>query len=291
MEFRTNGALNISAKNATESQAGIITEARVRELAGGVAPSLSAEAPLKIEDGQISLTKDPAGPVTSSSAGLSVREITPETESESETGVVSKATIKSLFKPFDGSVDPEGGLETTVEGLLAVNFGYNKWYNNIGVGSDGELTLVGRNSDTLHADTNTIAEPVGQPTPATSWPDGFWYGAPKFIQDTTSPTDPSSAEFVLSSGVFEVQEAGSKTWKKAETGTFELVSYADRLREDGAAKGYPQYHSLYARITPYGQSYYTPSTTEDEGRVKIQGLRVHYAYYNVYVTPKDSASE
>lgn len=275
--FDHNGSLKISAKNATESAAGIISEARVKELAGSVAPSLSAEAPLKIEDGE-----------------LSVREITPETESETETGVVSKATIKSLFKPFDGSVDPEGGLETTIDGLLAVNFGYNKWYNNLGVGSDGELTLVGRNSDTLRAATDTIAEPIGE-TPTTSWPDRFWDGAPTFIQDVTTPTapnGPSNAEFILSSGVFEVQEAGSKTWTKAELGTFELVSYADRLLENGAAKGYPQYHSLYARITPYGQSYYTPSsTTEVEGRVKIQGLRVHYAYYNLYVVPKDSASE
>ena len=281
--FDRNGSLKISAKNATESEAGIISESRVKELASG--PSLSAEAPLKLEDGQISLTKDPAGPVTSSAAGLSVREITPETESESEAGVVSKETIKSLFKPFDGSVAPDGGLETTVAGLLAVKLGMPE-YDNIGVGSDGELTLVGYGT-TLHADTKTIAEPIGQPTPITSWMDGFWDGRPDFLQDTQSPNNASNAaEFVLSSGVFEVQEAGSKTWKEAKLGTFELVSYADRLRDDGAAKGYPQYHSLYARITPYGQSYYTPSTTEDEGRVKIQGLRVHYAYYNIYALPK-----
>ena len=279
-----NGVGEVIAKPATESSAGIISEARVKELAGGVAPSLSAETPLKLEDGQISLTKDPAGPVTSSEAGLSVREITPETESETETGVVSKATIKSLFEPFDGSVDPNGGLETTIDGLLAVNFGGNTLYNNIGVGSDGELTLVGRGL-TLNAASKTIAEPVGEPTPITDWMDGFWIGKPYFLQDTTSPENASNkAEFVLSSGVFEVQEVGSTAWKKAELGTFELVSYADRLREDGDADGYPNYHSLYARITPYGQSFYTPSTTEEEGgREKIQGLRVHYAYYNVYV--------
>ena len=279
--FDRNGALEISAKNATESEAGIISEARVKELAGTVAPSLSAEAPLKLDDGQISLTKDPAGPVTSSSAGLSVREITPETESEEETGVVSKKTIKSLFKPFDGSVDPEGGLETTVAGLLAVKFGSRPEYNNIGVDADGALTLVGRGL-TLRADTNTLAKPMGG---STDWGTGFWVGKPCFITDVTSPNNQSKAEFVLSSGVFEVQEAGSTAWKTAELGTFELVSISDRLREDGAAKGYPMYHSLYARITPYGQSYYTPSTTEDEGRVKIQGLRVHYAYYDVYVLP------
>ena len=284
--LRTNGALEISAKNATEEEAGIISEARVRELASG--PSLSAEAPLKLEDGELSLTKDPAGPVTSSSAGLSVREITPDTESEDETGVVSKATIKSLVKPFDGGVDPNGGLETTDHGLLAVKFGSNTRYNNLGVGSDGELTLVGRGT-TLEASTKTIAEPVGESTPITDWMDGFWAGRPRFIQDTTSPNAPSKAEFVLASGVFEVLEAGSSTWTEAELGTFELVTYPDRLREeDGPAKGFPQYHTLYARITPYGQSYYTPSTTEEEGgRYKIQGLRVHYAYYNIYALPTE----
>ena len=283
----TNGSLKIEAKNATEEEAGIISESRVRELASG--PSLSAEAPLKLEDGELSLTKDPAGPVTSSSAGLSVREITPETESETETGVVSKATIKSLVKPFEGGIDPEGGLKTTIDGMLAVKFGSNTLYNNLGVGSDGELTLVGRGL-TLRDDTITIAEPVGVPTPTTDWMDGLWLGKPYFITDTTSPNNLSKAEFVLSSGIFEVQEVGSTAWKEAELGTFELVSIPDRIREEGEAKGFPQYHSLYARITPYGQSYYTPSTTE-EGRVKIQGLRVHYAYYNIYVTPKDSASE
>ena len=102
-----NGQGEVTAKPATESAAGIISEARVKELASG--PSLSAEAPLKLEDGEISLTKDPAGPVTSSSAGLSVREITPETESETETGVVSKATIKSLAQ-YSGAIDSGRGL-------------------------------------------------------------------------------------------------------------------------------------------------------------------------------------
>ena len=283
----TGTTYSVGVSPATEEEAGIISEARVKELASG--PSLSAEAPLKLEDGQISLTKDPAGPVTSSEAGLSVREITPETESETEAGVVSKETIKSLVKPFDGGVDPNGGLKTTIAGLLAVNFGYNKGYNNLGVGSNGGLTLVGRNSNTLDAATDTIAEPIGEPTPDTSWPVGLWDGAPIFIQDVTSPNAPSNAEFVLSSGVFEVLKAGSTAWTEAKLGTFELVSYPDRIREDqGAAKGFPQYHALYARITPYGQSYYTPSNTEDEGRVKIQGVRVHYAYYTLYVVPKDS---
>ena len=280
--LRTNGALEISAKPATEEEAGIISEARVKELASG--PSLSAEAPLKIEDGQLSLTKDPAGPVTSSSAGLSVREITPETESEEETGVVSKKTIKSLAASGGAypGVAPNGGLEVGTAGLKVKGLSYE--YNNIGLTSDGELTLVGFGTE-LHADTKTLAAHIGEPTPSTDWMDGFWDGRPDFIQNTQSPNATDAAEFVLSSGVFEVQEAGSETWTKAKSGTFELVSIPDRLQDDGVANGFPQYHSLYARITPYGQNYYTPSTTEVEGRVKIQGLRVHYAYYNIYVTP------
>ena len=213
-----------------------------------------------------------------------MREITPETESEDETGVVSKKTIKSLFKPFDGSVDPEKGLETTIDGLLAVKLGSNTLYNNLGFGSDGELTLVGAGT-TVHAESKTIAEPVGEPTPTTDWEAGFWAGKPYFLQDTTQPNDPSKAEFILSSGVFEVQEVGSTAWKTAELGTFELVNYPDRLREEGAAAGYPQYHTLYARITPYGQSYYTPTASEGSSLVHIQGLRVKYSYYNVYVLP------
>ena len=132
----TNGALKIEAKNATESEAGIISEARVKELASG--PSLSAEAPLKIEDGQLSLTKDPAGPVTSSSAGLSVREITPETESETETGVVSKATIKSLAQ-YSGAVNAAFGLDGTQPGGLRIIAGHGMAFGEPSRYPAGEL--------------------------------------------------------------------------------------------------------------------------------------------------------
>lgn len=147
MELSTNGALKISAKNATEVIAGVITEARVKELASG--PSLSAEAPLKIEDGKISLTKDPAGPVTSSSAGLSVREITPDTESETETGVVSKETIKSLAQ-YSGAVNEDYGLTNQIEGGLrllrgpGMEFGVAAAYDNNAVQVTGRALGVSR---------------------------------------------------------------------------------------------------------------------------------------------------
>lgn len=109
----------VGVSAATEEEPGVITEARVKELAGGVAPSLSAEEPLKLEGGTISLAKDPNGPVTSSRVGLSVREITPSTESESEAGVVSKATIKSLAQ-YSGAIDEGRGLRI-YEGKVGVH--------------------------------------------------------------------------------------------------------------------------------------------------------------------------
>ena len=107
-EEQSGTTYTVGVSAATEDEAGIISEARVKELAGTVAPSLSAEAPLKLENGELSLTKDPAGPVTSSSAGLSVREVTPQTSSESEAGVVSKGTIKSLASAYAQGVKLAG---------------------------------------------------------------------------------------------------------------------------------------------------------------------------------------
>lgn len=278
----------LEAKPATESEAGIISEARVKELASG--PSLSAEAPLKLEDGELSLTKDPAGPVTSSSAGISVREITPDTESEDETGVVSKKTIKSLLEPFSGSVNPEGGLELDAHGLLGVKLGVNPWQNPIGVGPDGELTLIGNSTaQVVREGIDVVAEPISG---STSWPDGFWNGKPDFAASTPAGTPASKAEFVLSSGYFEVRKSGSSKWEAAEDGTFELVSYPRKLREGGAAAGYPIEHSIYSRITPYGKVYYTPEQTSDsDDRVHIVGMRVHYSYYTVYVLPLELPTE
>ena len=153
----------LEVEEANEYEAGIISEARVKELASG--PSLSAEEPLKLEDGELSLTKDPAGPVTSSSAGISVREITPDTESETETGVVSKETIKSLAQ-YSGAVNDEFGLDGSRPGGLRIlagqgmDFGVPRGYasgedtplgsKGLGVsralpdGSLADTTLVGR---------------------------------------------------------------------------------------------------------------------------------------------------
>lgn len=178
IEFRTNGALSISAKTATESEAGIISEARVKALAGGVAPSLSAEAPLSLEDGQLSLTKDPAGPVTSSSAGLSVREITPETESESETGVVSKKTIQDLVK-YSGAVNDTFGLDGTHAGGLRVLAGQGMDFGAPRGYASGEATPAGSKGlgvsralpDGSLADTTLLGRFVVNPHSGSSLPE------------------------------------------------------------------------------------------------------------------------
>ena len=176
----TNGALKISAKAATESEAGIISEARVKELASG--PSLSAEAPLSLEDGTLSLTKDPAGPVTSSEAGLSVREITPDTESESETGVVSKKTIKSLAQ-YSGAVNEDYGLTNKFEGGMrllrgpGMDFGKVHAYNNNAEQVYGRALGVSRE---LPTDVPTPGCLLGTFTPGQEIEEGGvkWYYLP-----------------------------------------------------------------------------------------------------------------
>lgn len=100
----------LKAKTATESEAGIISEARVREIAGTVAPNLSAESPLKLEDGVLSAIPYPhvegEGPVkvNGRSAQLPGGEQTGMTYSvrvdaatETEAGVITEARVKELI--------------------------------------------------------------------------------------------------------------------------------------------------------------------------------------------------
>lgn len=100
----------LEAKTATEDSAGIISEARVKELAGTVVPSLSAESPLKLEDGELSAIPYPRvegeGPVkvNSRSAQLPGGDQTGMTYSvgvnsatETEAGVITEARVKELI--------------------------------------------------------------------------------------------------------------------------------------------------------------------------------------------------
>ena len=276
--FDRNGALKISAKAATESEAGIISEARVKELASG--PSLSAEAPLKLEDGELSLTKDPAGPVTSSSAGLSVREITPETESETETGVVSKKTIKSIATSggvYPG-VAPNGGLEARADlgGLVVKGIGDS--YNPLGVNSYGELMLTG-GVEKLRLDSKEI-----NLIDDDSDNDFFTSFVAYFLTDISTVNNDRRAVFVLPTGYFEVKN-GSGAWEKAHVGCFELFAEADRISTYSGNKGYPIYHRLYVRITPRGQAVYTNQDPGGSGKTKITNLRVTYAAYDLFISP------
>ena len=276
--FDRNGSLKISAKTATESEAGIISESRVKELASG--PSLSAEAPLKLEDGQISLTKDPAGPVTSSEAGLSVREITPDTESETETGVVSKETIKALAKvSVSGGAATNGGLKEYKNGGLGVSLGFNEDYNPIGVSPDGFLMLTGGSYKLMRG-----IQEIG----LTSYRDSELTAL--FIRDVSPTSATQRAVFSLPTGYFEVRN-GDGAWQQAKPGCFELFTEADRVSPYDDNTNYPIHHELYVRFTPRGQAFYSPDTKDtdpDESAAnKITDIRVTYAVYNLYILPTE----
>ena len=273
----TGTTYTVGVAQATEASAGIISEARVKELAGTVAPSLSAEAPLKLEGGTISLTKDPDGPVTSSEAGLSVREVTPETSSESEAGVVSKKTIKSLAASGGAypGVDPKGGLENYISGLRVNGLGGS--YNPIGVNQEGELMLTG-GGDKLVLKHKEIA------LNDASNNDFFTSFAACFLTDTNTVNNDRRSVFVLPTGYFEVK-SGSSAWEQASVGCFELFAEPDRLSTYSANKGYPIYHQLYVRLTPRGQAVYTNKDPGSSGKTKITALRVTYAVYNLFIWP------
>ena len=100
----------LRAKTATEEEAGIISEARVKELAGTVTPSLSAKSPLKLEDGELSAIPYPdvegVGPVTvnarsaqlpgGAQTGMTFSVgVNPATENEA--GVITEARVKELI--------------------------------------------------------------------------------------------------------------------------------------------------------------------------------------------------
>lgn len=260
--FKHNGALEISAKAATEEEAGIISEARVKELASG--PSLSAEEPLKLEDGAIS-----------------VNEITPETSSETETGVVSKETIKSISLASGGAypgVAPLGGLEARPDlGGLVVK-GISDPYNPIGVSPDGSLMLTG-GQHKLKLESQVIDLSVSDSD------DTFFTAfGPISLSRYAGPAS-DMIKFVLTDGFFEVKN-GSGDWEYAHVGSFELYAEADRLSPASANQGYPTEHSLYICLTPRGQAMYTKQAPGDSGKTKITHIRVTYTVYNLYISPE-----
>ena len=249
----TGTTYTVGVAQATEASAGIISEARVKELAGTVAPSLSAEAPLKLEGGTISLTKDPAGPVTSSNAGLSVREITPKTSSESEAGVVSKATIKSLAQ-YSGGVNQDYGLNPNAPGGLRVKaskevFGFN---------SHGELALSAWNT---RSDQQEFTLPAKYQFDRS--------GKPHSVTDLSlmHGTLGNAPKFWLVNADFQVKKDSSSDWRQAEFGTFEAFV------EAGPTNGH-----LYFRCTPYGATYYAGSDASDPDSWSIAAVKLIYSW-------------
>lgn len=99
----------LRAKTATESDPGIISEARVKELAGTVVPNLSAKSPLKLEDGVLSATPYPSvegeGPVTVEARSASrpgvetgmTFSVGVNSATENEAGVITEARVKELI--------------------------------------------------------------------------------------------------------------------------------------------------------------------------------------------------
>lgn len=99
----------LKAMPATEEEAGIISEARVKELAGEVAPNLSAESPLKLEDGTLSAIPYPRvegeGPVKVESRSASrpgaetgmTYSVGVDVATETEAGIISEARVKELI--------------------------------------------------------------------------------------------------------------------------------------------------------------------------------------------------
>lgn len=99
----------LEAMPADGTIAGIISEARVREIAGEVTPSLSAESPLKLEDGKLSAIPYPSvegeGPVkvNARSAQLPGGDQTGmtfsvgvDTATETEAGVITEARVREI---------------------------------------------------------------------------------------------------------------------------------------------------------------------------------------------------
>ena len=281
--FDRNGALKISAKSATEEEAGIISEARVKELASG--PSLSAEEPLKLEDGTIS-----------------VNEVTPDTESETETGVVSKETIKSLALASGGvypGLYPNGGLKLypptggDARGGIGVELESTDSYepihgglawNPLGLSPDGTLMLTG-GSLKLHLGSEEVD--FGDVFGGSSEDDFFTAFAPYRLVYTTWDNEWLS-EFSIADGFFEVKNGEGDTWHKAQDGCFELFVEAERLSSDPRNEGYPVDHFLYVRLTPRGKAVYTNTDPGTSEKTQITHLKVTYSVYNLYILPTDT---
>lgn len=278
--FDRNGALKISAKAATESEAGIISESRVKELASG--PSLSAEEPLKLEDGTIS-----------------VNEVTPDTESETETGVVSKKTIKDLalasgvypglypngglkVYPPAGGGEAKGGIGLVLESEdYEPRYGALAW-NPIGLTPDGALMLTGGQLK-LHL----FSEEIDFSDAFGAYEDEFFTALKPMSLGYGSWDNDWLAEFPLTTGYFEVKNEKGETWQRAQEGCFELFTGATQLSSASRNAGYPTDHLIYVRPTPYGQSVYTNRDPGNSGKTKITHLKVTYAVYNLYILPTD----
>ena len=131
----------LEVSTATATSAGVITEDRVKELAGSA--SITAEKPLKVEGGKISLRSDYLdSPISVSSTGhLQVARMDTDPGHADAYGVVSPNVIRSLFT-FD---EP---LSKGSDGRIALQLDYP-----LSVSSTGLLQVEKMPTDGGHTDS------------------------------------------------------------------------------------------------------------------------------------------
>lgn len=228
----------LEVRTASESEAGVLTEARVRELGASglteVAHDESMEGegtegqPLKVKAG----TKDQLGGVKEASdgsitiwydGGLIPRKITENTENAEEFGMVNQNGIKWIASTI---ADEKAGLKKTSYGG-----------NEIGLSVSGDIFGFSSNGELALSDRQLFS---GEKEEAL---DEFCKtGSPFFIQTIGIS---GTKAFYLLNGKFSVKKTASAKWEEAEAGAFELFAVSDL--ESGA---------LYFKCTPYGAAKY-----------------------------------
>lgn len=225
----------LEVRTATEGEAGVLTEARVRELgASGITEVAHDESldgngtpdrPLSLAVG----TREHIGGVKEADDGsikiwsdghLIPNTVTEDTSDPAEIGMVSQNAIKWIASEI---ADEQHGLEKTanVIGLKVSSvFGFT---------SDGSLAL----SDSKLWSDEAVEE----------LNEDLLAGKPRSIQSIGEGS--GTKTFYLSTAKFYVKRTASSPWEDAEAGTFELYTLGDL--EGG---------TLYFRCTPYGRSVY-----------------------------------
>lgn len=260
----------LEVRTASESEAGVLTEARVRELgASGLTEvahdeSLEGEGtegqPLRVAPG----TKERIGGVKEASdgsitiwddGGLIPRKITETTESAEEFGMVNQNGIKRVASTI---FDEKRGIETGREAGVCAKVSWDVF----GFNENGEIALCDRNLATGKSEENL---PSSYFTRA---------GEPAFLQTVGMGDDKTC--FYFFNANFEVKEKGSSAWEAAKSGAFE--AYLD-ANKHGVG-------SLNFHCTHYGASVYAGSNKDDANSWSITAVRCSYSLLTVLIEAK-----